>query len=606
MPGVNRRQVQRSGGSHHSILARRQAVQGDVAAGGGQADVSRAGHKIVAADAAAGRDHDLTACGVAQTADVAPDLGINASARPDRAVVAQVAGRRRKDIESGIDRVQAQARPGRTLQVNRIAERGGGIDTARADLDDQRIACLADRAALRIERELGGLDSANGAITDLGVIDDRTGVINRTRGRQRGAARGVDVCGPHVADLVNPHALTGACHQRACGVARGVVAQGELNRLVGRTDAALCRFQYGFLGLNDGHANIGDAQDGVGHLDADLAGGGDLLQVSGAAVGIGFGGVGAQVDEAVGHDIQAVRQNVESVFFDHRQGPVGPVQVHVVAFGRHDGQPLVGRQVGRQAPGDAVRALEPNHDLAIVVADLTAGAQHHAVANHVGLLDAGLRVGTALGKHRAGQRAEQFGVCPLGQCADLGFSNGRIGGIDGRDDAVVVGLVDGAAELRVQCLHFCSTRGLDAHDLPFGEAAIQVLLPFFCAETEDVGGRVDGVGFIAGHVAAAIRHYAAHIAQAPVAAKLRAGGGERQLPAVLGRAALQRGLVPQRQQLGFGAFVAAFVSVVVDQVAGGGFKVHVAAADDLVDPQVAAGLLDGDAVAGIGRQAAVG
>ena len=432
------------------------------------------------------------------------------------------------------------------------------------------------------------------------VVGDGTGIINGPRGRQRGAARGVDVGGPHVADLVNPDAFVAPGYQRA----RGVVRQSDLNRLVERPNAALGSFQHGLLGLDDRHAGIGDAEDGVRHLDADLARGLDQLQVGRAAVGIGFGGVGAQVDEAVGLDVQAIRQDIEGVFFDHGQRPVVPVQDHVVAFGRHNGQPLVGRQVGRQAPGDAVSALERNHDLAVVVADLAAGAQHHAVADHVGFFDARLRVGAALGEHRAGQRAEQLGVCPFGQRADLGLAHGRIGAVDRRDDAVVVGLVPGAAELFMQRQHFLGSFGFDRRDLRFADAGEQILRAFLSAKPEDVGRRIDGIGGVAGHVAIAVRHHAAHVTQAPVTAVLGARRGQCQLPAVFGRAALQGGLVPERQQLGFGAFVARFVAVVVDQAAAR-LEVDVAAAHDLVDPQVAAGLLDGNAITGIRRQAAV-
>jgi len=280
------------------------------------------------------------------------------------------------------------------------------------------------------------------------------------------------------------------------------------------------------------------------------------------------------------------------------------VQPHVVALGRHDGQSLVGRQLGRQAQARAVRAQQRNHHLPIVAANLATRAQHHTVAHHVGLFNAGLGVGAALGKHRLGQGALQLGVRPLGQRTHFGLAQCLVGGVHRRNHLFVAGLVHRGSVSRVQRQHLGGLRRFHGRNLRLADPVVQILLAQIGVKPVAVVGR-DRVGLVAGHATVAVGNHVAHIAQAPVAPELRAGGGQGQLPAGLGRRALQRRLVPQRQQLSFGALVARFVAVVVDQVARC-LQVHIAASGHLVHPQVARHFLDRHTVARVGRQAAVG
>ena len=399
---------------------------------------------------------------------------------------------------------------------------------------------------------------------------------------------------------MNPETFARPGGQRA----RAVVGQQNLHRLCRRPNASVRSLQDGLLPLNDRHTRVRHAQNRIADLDANLARALDHFQVGGAAVGVAGGRVRTQVNEAFGIHVQAVGQHVERVLLHHRQRPGGFVQRHVVALGRHDGQSFVGRQLGSQAQARAVRAQQRNHHLPIVAANLATRAQHHAVAHHVGLFNAGLGVGAALGKHRLGQGALQLGVRPLGQRTHFGLAACQVGGVHGRNHLFVAGLVGRGAVFGVQCQHLGRLRGFHGGNLRLADPVVQILLAQIGVKPVAVVGR-DRVGLVAGHVAVGVCDHVAHIAQAPVAPELRAGGGQRQLPAGLGRRALQRRLVPQRQQLGFGALVARLVAVVVDQIARR-LQIHIAAGGHLVHPQVARHLFDGHTVARIGRQAAVG
>ena len=212
-----------------------------------------------------------------------------------------------------------------------------------------------------------------------------------------------------------------------------------------------------------------------------------------------------------------------------------------------------------------------------------------------------MRAGRTLGEDRLGQGVFQFGIRPGRKCTYFALARGHIGRVDSGNDLVIVGLVNRAAKLFVQGQHFSCAVGLYLDQLRLTDTSIQQLLSVFYRHGVLVSGR-DGVRRIAGHVAAAIGHHIAYITQRPIAAILGACQVQSGLPAGLGRCALQGRRTPQSQEFSFCALVTRFIAVVIDQVAAG-FQINIAARDHLVHPQVARGLLDGDATPRFSGQA---
>ena len=486
------------------------------------------------------------------------------------------------------------------FEIHGITQWRRCIDTTCAHLDDHGVVQIANGPRHGSQGQRVGLNGPHCAIARVGVVDHRTRIDDGACCRQGGAARRVDVSGTHVANLFDPDAVLCPSRQSACRI----VAQGDLHGLACRTNGALCGFQNGFLALYDRHTRIGHAQNGVGDFDTDLARSNDFFQVGSSACRVSIGRVCAQIHKAVGRDVQAVGQHIEGVFLDHRQGPGVAVERHVVRLCRHDDQLFIVGQLRRFSLSQPRGLEQGNRHRTIVLADFSARTQHHAVAHHVGLFNAGLRAGRALGEDRLGQGVFQLSIRPSGQCPYFSLVGRHIGRIDGCNDFVVVGLVHRGPKLLIQGQHFGRAVIFDFNQLCFAHTCIQQLLALFSRDDIFVVSW-DCVSHVAGDIATAIDDHIAHIAQGPIAAVLRARQVQCGLTTGFGRCTLQSRRPPQSQQFGFRALVTRFVAVVVDQIATR-FQVHISTRDDLVHPQVARELLDGDAVARFGGQATKG
>ncbi len=494
------------------------------------------------------------------------------------------------DVATGIDVFHGKA-GFCTRQVDRVARGRGGVDAAGgAGFDHERIGRRADCAALCDQRGFARLQRA-------GAVDATRIDHGALRGERDRAGR-VHVGHAHVTRLVDPDAFLRARHQgRGAGVA--AASKAERDGLVGRADGATGRFQNGLVALDHRGGGIGGIEDGAADLDTDFAIARDLFEVGVATGGVGIGFVGTQIDKTVGGHVELVGQDVEGVLLDHGQLPGVFVQRHVIAFGRHDGELVVDGQTACFAQVDGDRAF--------VATNLATGAQNHTVAHHIGLFDAGLGVGGRLGEDRLGQWALELGIAPSRERIDLSGARGHQRGVHLADDQCFADLVVRRTIELVQFAQLLLAPIFQRGDLCSGHTRLGQASFLIAGETEHIGVGVVGVRGEGGHRArAGVDGRGLRVAQAPVAAELAAGVGEGALAAHLCTVALQRCRVPQREQFLFGAHVAGFVAVVVDQVTCG-FDVDIATTGgDLVDPEVARTLLEGNAARGMGRDAATG